>query len=202
MQALNNGQIQVVDVFFASELLVSFTMRHRGQQPPYDPSRKLRTREHVIADLSYNFLERKVLERGHWLDAPFNDYGIDATMFHHNPKGEIENGEVRFQLKAKEQVAVSRDGTWISQRVEIKDLRYWYYELYPVILVVYDAGRNRAVWLHVQQYVSEHPAIMESDAETATIRIPAKNTLTVQAIDRFRNLSLETLADYRRNTLR
>lgn len=202
MQALNNGRIQEVDVFFASEHLVPFTMRHRGQQPPYDPLRKLRTREHVVADLSYNFLERKVLERGHWLDAPINDYGIDATMFHHNLKGEIENGEVRFQLKAREQVGVSRDGTWISQRVEIKDLHYWYYELYPVILVVYDAGRNRAVWLHLQQYVSEHPAIMESDAATATVRIPAKNTLTIQAIDRFRKLSLDTLADYRRNKLR
>lgn len=202
MQALNNGQIQLVDVFLQYKLLVAFTMRLRGQQPPYDSLRKLRTREHVIADLSYNFLERKVIERGHWLDAPMNDYGIDATMFHHNLKGEIENGEVRFQLKATEQVALSRDGGWISQRVEIKDLHYWYYELYPVILVVYDAGRNRAVWLHLQQYVSEHPAIMESDAETATVRIPAKNTLTAQAIDRFRKLSLETLAGYRGNTKR
>ncbi len=76
-------------------------MRYRGQQLPYEPERKLRTREHVIADLSYNFLERKVLQRGHWLDAPRNDYGIDATMFHHNVRGKVENGEVRFQLKAR-----------------------------------------------------------------------------------------------------
>ena len=55
-------------------------MRYRGQQMPYDPQRKVRTREHVTADLSYNFLEWKVLQRGHWLDAPRNDYGIDATM--------------------------------------------------------------------------------------------------------------------------
>ena len=77
-------------------------MRHRGQQLPYDPKRKVRTPEHVVADLSYNFLERKVLERGHWLDAPRNDYGIDATMFHHNERGEVENGEVRFQTQGNE----------------------------------------------------------------------------------------------------
>lgn len=89
-------------------------MRYRGQQPPYDPQRKIRTVEHVIADLSYNFLERKVLQRGHWLDAPRNDYGIDAAMFHHNERGEVENGEVRFQLKATSKLKVSRDGKWIS----------------------------------------------------------------------------------------
>ena len=45
-------------------------MRYRGQQLPYDPQRKVRAREHITADLSYNFLEWKVLQRGHWLDAP------------------------------------------------------------------------------------------------------------------------------------
>ncbi len=40
-----------------------------------------------------NYLERKVLQRGHWIDAPRNDYGIDATMFHHNENGEFENDE-------------------------------------------------------------------------------------------------------------
>ncbi|MEO8497219.1 MAG: hypothetical protein ABI614_19275, partial [Planctomycetota bacterium] len=54
-------------------------MRHRGQQLPYDPKRKVRTFEHVIADLSYNFLEYKVLQRGHWLDAPRNDYQMNET---------------------------------------------------------------------------------------------------------------------------
>ncbi|TWU37523.1 hypothetical protein Q31b_43110 [Novipirellula aureliae] len=94
-------------------------MRNRGQQVPYDPERKVRTTEHIIADLSYNFLEHKVLQRGHWLDAPQNDYGIDATMFHHNERGEIENGEVRFQLKASNQIHISKDKKWISQRVEM-----------------------------------------------------------------------------------
>lgn len=79
-------------------------MRHRGQQLPFEPLGKIRTVEHVMADLSYNHLERKVLQRGHWIDAPRNDYGIDATMFHHDSRGEFENGEVRFQLKATNQV--------------------------------------------------------------------------------------------------
>jgi len=172
-------------------------MRHRGQQLPFDSQRKLRTAAHVIADLSYNFLERKVLQRGHWLDAPTNDYGIDATMFHHNAQGEIKNCEVRFQLKATGRLKTSSDSSWISQRVETRHLRYWYFELYPVILVVFDAEKERGYWLHVQAYVDHKPKLMDSDSETVSLRIPVGNVLSQRAIDRFRQLSLETSARYR-----
>ena len=79
-------------------------------------------------------------------------------MFHHNERGEVENGEVRFQLKATSQSKLSRDGTWISQRVETRDLRYWYFELFPVVIVVYEAQRDRAFWLHIQDYIDRNPA--------------------------------------------
>ena len=172
-------------------------MRHRGQQLPFNPQRKVRTSAHVIADLSYNFLERKVLQRGHWLDAPTNDYGIDATMFHHNSRGEIENGEVRFQLKATNQLKVSKNKDWISRRVETRDLRYWYFELYPVILVVFDAEKDRGYWLHVQAYVDKKPSLMESDAKSVSLRIPVTNVLSLRSVDRFRQLSLDTSARLR-----
>ncbi len=171
-------------------------MRHRGQNPPYDPKRKTRTREHVIADLSYNFLERKVLQRGHWLDAPRNDYGIDATMFHHNENGEIENGEVRFQLKATDKLKTSKNDEWVSQRVETRDIRYWNFEPYPVIIVIYDAKRNRAFWLHIQEYVDEHPELIEADSDNVTLRIPTRNKLNLNAIDRLRKLSLKTVSQF------
>ena len=151
----------------------------------------------MISDLSYNHLERKVLQRGHWLDAPTNDYGIDATMFHHGPRGEIENGEVRFQLKATKRLKTSRDKTWIPQRVETAHLRYWYFELYPVIIVVFDAEKERAYWLHVQSYVDEKPKLMDSDSETISLRIPVSNVLSQRAINRFRLLSLETSDRFR-----
>ena len=170
-------------------------MRHRGQQPPYDRKRKVRTREHVIADLSYNFLERKVLQRGHWLDAPYNDYGVDAIMFHHNESGEIENGEVRFQLKATEHLPQD-DSKFVTRKIEMKDLRYWYFEPYPFVLVLYDAARNIGLWLHIQEFVEKHPQIMESNADTVTLRIPLSNKLTLTTIDRLRRLSLQTVSSF------
>ena len=165
-------------------------MRHRGPHLPWEPDRKRRTREHVIADLSYNFLERKVLLRGHWLDAPRNDYGVDAIMFHHGPNGNVENGEVRFQLKATEQIHLLVEGEHIAQRVATRDLRYWYFETYPVIIVVFDAPRNRAFWLHVQSYLEKRPAILESEADRVTLHVPFRNKLTLRTIDSFRELSL------------
>lgn len=171
-------------------------MRHRGQQLPYDRERKIRTHEHVIADLSYNFLERKVLQRGHWLDAPNNDYGVDAIMFHHNEQGEIENGEVRFQMKASEHLRLSDSG-FVSRRIELKDLRYWYFEPYPFVLMLYEAARNTGYWIHIQDYVDQNPQIMDSGKETTMIRIPLKNKLTVTTIDRLRQLSLKTVESFR-----
>ena len=41
--------------------------------------RKCRPREHVIADMGFNFLERQVLRRGHQLvKVPQPEYGTDA----------------------------------------------------------------------------------------------------------------------------
>ncbi len=72
-------------------------------------TRKRRTREHIIEDLSENYLERLVLNSGHLLRRPSRDYGVDVTMFHFADSGELENGEVRFQLKATDHLNLVSD---------------------------------------------------------------------------------------------
>lgn len=72
------------------------------------------------------------------------DYGIDALMVQYSPAGEIQNGDVRFQLKASDRPRLSRDGRRILVRVETMHLRYWSAEPMPVVLVAYDAARHRA----------------------------------------------------------
>ena len=64
--------------------------------------RKTRTRGHVIADLSANFLERVVLEVGHVAERTVRDYGIDHKITFFDESGRIENGEVYVQLKASD----------------------------------------------------------------------------------------------------
>src|SRR5436305_11467540 len=104
--------------------------------------RKRRTREHIIADLSVNHVERLVLRCGWTVERTRYDYGIDLDMHTYNPAGEVENGKVLFQLKATDSPKRSAGGTAISVRLDWRDLLFWANEAAPVILIIYDANED------------------------------------------------------------
>lgn len=151
--------------------------------------RKRRTREH-IAEMSVNCLERQVLRRGHQLlRMPQPEYGVDAIMLHFAKTGEVEDGQLFFQLKATDSLKFVDKGRSIPVTVEVAHLNHWYWvKHHPVILVIYDAKKSRAFWLDVQAYVDEHE--LNPTTKSVTLRIPRNNTLSVRAIDAFRVLSL------------
>ena len=157
--------------------------------------RKRRTREHVIEEMSLNFLERKVLERGHMLvRGPQREYGWDATMFHFSPEsGEIENGEVRIQVKATDHLDSER--AFAVCRVQTRDLHYWYWEdqQIPFVVVLYDAQRHRGFWVAMRHFVEQRRLEIEPEQQTIELQIPWSNRLTVRAIDRFREMSLQRI---------
>ncbi|MEZ6110195.1 MAG: DUF4365 domain-containing protein [Pirellulaceae bacterium] len=157
------------------------------------PRRKRRTREHVLEDLSQNHLERLVLLKGHVLRRPERDYGVDVTMFHFADDGTIENGEVRFQLKATDSLRVTLNGAEISLSIKTGDLHLWGSEIYPFILVVFDASTEVAFWLHIQDYVRQHPDCVDPSRKTNTIRIPVSNKLSLESIEYFRARSLQVI---------
>lgn len=49
-----------------------------------------RTREHIIADLNINFVERYILEHGHVADRDMTDYGYDIAIKTFDNLGFIE----------------------------------------------------------------------------------------------------------------
>lgn len=155
-----------------------------------------RTREHIIEEMSLNFLERKVLERGHQLvPASRREYGWDATMFHFSPRtGEIENGEVRFQLKATDHLDTEAAFA-ICPAIETRHLHYWYWEAQrlPFVLVLYDAVRHRGYWVDVRRHVEDVLKGLDPEQKTTTIRIPWSSKITARSIDRFREMSLERM---------
>jgi hypothetical protein len=155
--------------------------------------RKRRTREHILEDLSENHLERLVLLKGHVLRRPERDYGVDVTMFHFAENGAVENGEVRFQLKATDRLKKIRGGKAISFPIKTGDLHYWSLETYPFILIVYDAKMEVAYWLDVQEYVTHHPERVKSGRESVNVHIPVSNKLTVESVEAFRNQSLQVV---------
>jgi hypothetical protein len=89
------------------------------------PPGKLRTRAHVLADLSINHVERQVLLCGCSVPRIYSDYGYDLIMSTFKPSGEIEGGNVFFQVKATDSLPLLADHKTISWVVSRRDLRLW-----------------------------------------------------------------------------
>jgi hypothetical protein len=144
---------------------------------------KRRTREHVIADLSVNHVEKQCLLCGFSVERVRHDYGIDLIVSTYNHHGESENGNIRFQLKATDRLQRVAKGQFVAYRLERADLQSWLHEPLPVIFVVYDAPADRAYWLYVQAYFEKQPGFdLKKARATVTVRILADRVLDPEAI--------------------
>lgn len=144
---------------------------------------KLRTREHVLADLSINHVERHALLSGYSVDRTQHDYGYDLTMATYNERGEIEPGAVYIQVKATDQLDWLAGGETTSWPVSRRDLKLWLEEVYPVILVVYDGKRDKGYWLDIQEYfLGGQASKLFSAGQTIRVHVPARNRMNHAAI--------------------
>jgi hypothetical protein len=149
------------------------------------PPGKTRTREHVLADLGINYVERQVLLCGCSVQRIYNDYGYDLVLSTFNANGEIEAGIIYLQVKATDNLPLLSDGETISWVVSRRDLRLWMNEAFPVILVVYDGRRDRAFGLHVQAYFAEYPtADLFLAGQTINVHFPLADRLNRRSIRR------------------
>lgn len=79
--------------------------------------RKKRTRQHVIADLAVNHIERQVLLCGHTLQRIHHDYGLDGMLSTFGSRGQAENGLVWMQIKATDHLErLKRKGRSLGTR--------------------------------------------------------------------------------------
>src|SRR5436190_20320740 len=93
--------------------------------------RKRRTREHVIADQSVNYVERFIIDEGHTAQRVEKDYGYDLLLFTFDEEGYAEPDFLSIQLKAAESLrAVGGDYVFA---VNIRDYNLWMLEKMPVI---------------------------------------------------------------------
>jgi hypothetical protein len=159
--------------------------------------RKRRTREHVLADLSVNHVERQVLLCGFVAERVTHDYGIYLELFTFNKRGEIEEGKILVQLKATDHFELRSAQTTFPIRIDRSDLVLWLAQPMPVILMVYDARKEKAYWLYVQSHFQRLKDFnLFSAGQRVTVQIPVANVLTTSAIRRFaryRNRVLEQM---------
>ncbi len=140
--------------------------------------KKRRTREHVIADLSVNHVERFILRAGHVADRIFFDYGYDLTVRTFDANGEIERDFFYIQLKATDAPTFVDNGRAVSVRVAEGDLQAWREERVPVVLVLYDVPADTAYWLHIQDAAS--------DITRSTLRVPVSQHFDEAAVELLR----------------
>jgi Domain of unknown function (DUF4365) len=150
------------------------------------PLGKQRTREHVIADLGINHLERYILLCGHTSQRIQHDYGYDLYMTTYDSNGEIQPGWVYFQVKATRRLPLLKGRRSISWTLSRRDLKLWLGENYPVILVIYHAPRDRAYWLDVQDFFSGPSSLtLFGPGETVNVHIPTSQLLDRRVVHKF-----------------
>ena len=161
--------------------------------------RKQRTRQHVIADLSVNYVERIMLEAGHVALRLTTDYGYDIAMTTFDAEGFTEPGLVLFQLKASDDLSPS--GEFYTYDLDIRDYNLWRFEDMPVILILHDATKKKAYWLHVQEYFLEDASRRpKKGAKTIRVRVPSGRIFNRRAVQILRMRKEEAMLPYpRRN---
>ena len=70
--------------------------------------RKRRTREHIIADLSANHVERHALLCGYSVERVIHDYGIDLVTVHFRKSGLMDTTAMRLFARYKANVLNQR----------------------------------------------------------------------------------------------
>jgi hypothetical protein len=144
---------------------------------------KIRTRQHMIADLAVNHLERHVLLAGFTLQRFQQDYGYDLVMSTYNERGEVEPGLVFFQVKATDDLPKLKDARTVSWTVQRRDFKLWLKDAYPAVLVVYDGSKDKAYWLYLQQHLARiAPAQLFETGVTLNVRIPIANRVNRRAV--------------------
>jgi hypothetical protein len=103
---------------------------------PLSPDqRKLRTREHVLADLGVNYVEKQALLCSFSAQQVQPDYGIDMMVQTFNRYGEVETGWLLFQVKATDRIKIVDGGQALWCRLQRAHLRHWLRESHPVYLL-------------------------------------------------------------------
>ena len=142
--------------------------------------RKRRTRQHVIADLGVNHVERAVLRCGWAAERVVFDYGIDLYAQVFSDDGFTMPLRIPIQVKSSDRPRRLKNGRSIAVQVEMAHVRAWLRETVPAVLVLYDASADIAYWLHLQQYFSDRPVPINQ--MSVVVQVEIANMLDERAV--------------------
>ena len=115
--------------------------------------RKQRTRAHVIEDLGFNYVERQILCAGFTVNRiVHNDYGYDSVVYTFNEQDEISSFIFHIQLKSTDHILLSSNKKTVIFDLSKRDLELWLSGSIKLILVLYDAEKEMAYYIDLQDY--------------------------------------------------
>lgn len=130
------------------------------------------------------------MRAGHAVQRVTPDYGYDLFMTTFDSDGMIERGGVSIQCKASERLSGSGRDWFID--IDVRDHNLWTAEQRPVVLVAYDASKERAYWVSIQGYFRDPARRPKPGATTVRVRIPKTSILNRTAIESMRILNRES----------
>lgn len=141
--------------------------------------RKLRTHEHIIEDLGFNYIERQILKGGHIMHRyGHGDYGMDGEIITFNIKGEIDLMNIKFQLKSTDNIKLSKRGDVISFDLSKRDLEHWLLSSCTVLLLLYDALNETVFYVDLQAYFAKNQLQLHEIEKFVRVKIPINDTFT------------------------
>jgi hypothetical protein len=150
--------------------------------------RKFRTRQHVIEDLGFNFIEKQVFLTGAIIQRYFHDYGYDGEIQTFDEKGLFETGYILFQLKSTDFPKLSKNEKSLLFDLSKRDLELWLFETVPVVLVLYCANWDKAYFIELTTHFKKNRIELQKVIKFVRIQIPLSNTFDVKAVNFIRDL--------------
>jgi hypothetical protein len=158
--------------------------------------KKRRVRTQVIADLSENHVQRQLLLAGFVAESIRSDYGYDMIVSTFDSTGYFEQGDILIQLKATDRPKQNQVKTHVSFSIDKRDLNVWYDEPFPVILILYDAKKEVAYWIYVQQHLRSIRSFkLSAVGNSYSVSIPKTQIVDSVAFENFRKFKLNTLKE-------
>jgi len=96
--------------------------------------------------------------------------------------GELEPGNIFFQVKATDKIRISKKQQAIEFTLSKKDLETWLSEPSIVVLVLYDAQNGISYFLDVQDYFNSNHIDISTINKFFRVFIDLKNVFTPDAV--------------------
>jgi Domain of unknown function (DUF4365) len=151
--------------------------------------RKQRTREHIIEDLGFNYVERQILYAGFTVQryAPNKDNGHDGIFVTFDEMGDIETHLVQFQLKSTDSIQFSEKKKSFVFELSKQDLEDWLLDTNKMLLILYDAQKEVAYFEDLQVFFKNNRLAFRKERKFVRILIPMTNLFVPEAIHNIRS---------------